>query len=57
MKFEAPIPAGFPPATLWWALRNPSQSWRALLPDLNRPDPGPLTMEQKVPGPEFRWGP
>jgi hypothetical protein len=57
MKFEESIPAGFPPATLWWMLKNPGQSWRALLPDLNRPDPGPLTMEQKVPPREFRWGP
>jgi hypothetical protein len=57
MEFEQPVPAGFPPATLWWMLRNPGQSWRALLPDLNRPDPGPLTMEQKVPQREFRWGP
>ncbi len=57
MKFEETIPAGFPPATLWWMLKNPGQSWRALLPDLNRPDPGPLTMEQKVPQREFRWGP
>jgi hypothetical protein len=57
MEFEEPIPSGFPPATLWWALRNPGQSWRTLLPDINRPDPGPLTMEQKVPAREFRWGP
>ena len=57
MKFEESIPAGFPLATLWWALRNPSQSWRTLLPDINRPDPGPLTMEEKVPAREFRWGP
>jgi hypothetical protein len=57
MKFEEAVPAGFPPLTLWWALRNPKDSWRILLPDVNRKDPGPLTMEQKVPGPEFRWGP
>lgn len=57
MKFEEPVPAGFPPATLWWALRNPSQSWRVLLPDLNRPAAGPLTMEEKIPAREFRWGP
>jgi hypothetical protein len=55
MEFEKTIPAGFPPATLWWMLKNPGQSWRALLPDLNRPDPGPLTMEQKVPQPAYRW--
>ena len=57
MEFEKPVPAGFPPATLWWALKNPSQSWRALLPDLNRPAAGPLTMEEKIPVREFRWGP
>ncbi|MBC8027108.1 MAG: hypothetical protein H7Y89_14030 [Steroidobacteraceae bacterium] len=55
MKFEEPIPGG--PMALWWAFKNPSESWRILLPDLNRPDPGPLTMEQKVPQREFRWGP
>ena len=55
MEFEKTIPSGFPPATLWWMLKNPGQSWRALLPDLNRPDPGPLTIEQKVPQPAFRW--
>jgi hypothetical protein len=53
MKFEEQVPGG--PAALWWALKNPTQSWRVLLPDINRPDPGPLTMEQKVPQPEFRW--
>lgn len=55
MEFEKPVPAGFPPATLWWALRNPSQSWRILLPDLNAPALGPV--EDKVPPREFRWGP
>jgi len=53
MTFEEQIPGG--PAALWWALQNPTQSWRVLLPDINRPDPGPLTMEQKVPQREFRW--
>lgn len=57
MKFEEPVPAGFPPATLWWALTNPSQSWRVLLPDINRPAAGPLTMQEKIPAREFRWGP
>jgi hypothetical protein len=55
MKFEQPVPAGFPPATLWWALKNPSQSWRILLPDLNAPAAGPV--EDKVPPRVFRWGP
>jgi hypothetical protein len=54
MKFEQPIPAGFPPATLWWALRNPSQSWRIILPDVNAPPAGPPSV---VPPPVFRWGP
>jgi hypothetical protein len=50
-----PIPAGFPPATLWWAARHPLKSWRVLLPDLNAPAPGPTY--DKVPPPIFRWGP
>ena len=54
MKFEKPIPAGFPPLTLWWALRNPAQSWRTLLPDINAPEPGPPSV---VPPPVFRPGP
>ena len=54
MKFEQPVPAGFPPATLWWALRNPTQSWRILVPDLNAPAAGP---PNPVPPPVFRWGP
>jgi hypothetical protein len=55
MKFEAPIPGG--PMALWWALKNPAQSWRILLPDPNSPAARPLTMEEKVPAREFRWGP
>jgi hypothetical protein len=55
MKFEKSIPSGFPPATLWWALRNPLQSWRILLPDMNAPEIGPTV--DKVPPREFRWGP
>jgi hypothetical protein len=55
MKFEKPIPSGFPPATLWWALRNPLQSWRIVLPDMNAPEIGPTV--DKVPPREFRWGP
>jgi hypothetical protein len=55
MEFEEQIPGG--PAALWWALKNPTQSWRILLPDLNMPAQGPLTMEEKVPQREFRWGP
>jgi hypothetical protein len=55
MKFEAAIPGG--PMGLWWALKNPTQSWRILLPDLNTPAQRPLTMEEKVPAREFRWGP
>lgn len=55
MKSLQPVPAGFPPATLWWALRNPARSWRIFLPDLNAPASGPPV--DKVPPPIFRWGP
>jgi hypothetical protein len=54
MKSLKPVPAGFPPATLWWALRNPAQSWRILVPDPRAAPPGPPSV---VPPPVFRWGP
>jgi hypothetical protein len=54
MRSLQPIPAGFPPATLWWALGNPSQSWRIILPDLNAPAAG---RPDPVPPPIFRRGP
>jgi len=55
LESEKPIPAGFPPATLWWAVRNPAQSWRVFMPDVNAPALGPTY--DKVPPPIFRWGP
>jgi hypothetical protein len=53
VKYEEPIPV-YPLGPLFWALRNPSQSWRILLPDLNRAPPGKPDV---VPPPVFRWGP
>lgn len=54
VKSEQPIPSGIPLLPLWWAVTNPTQSWRILVPDLNAPPPGP---PDKVPPPIFRWGP
>jgi len=56
VDYEKPIPT-WPLGPLWWGLKNPSQSWRILLPDINRPDEGPRDPEDKVPPPVFRWGP
>lgn len=53
VKYEKPIPVG-PLVPLWWALKNPANSWRILLPDINR---GPLGPPDVVPPPVFRWGP
>ena len=53
VKYERPIPPGAIMAPIW-ALMNPTQSWRILLPDINRPPPGP---PDRVPPPIFRWGP
>jgi hypothetical protein len=55
LQSEKPIPAGFPPLTLWWALRHPANSWRILAPDVNAPVAGPVY--DVVPPPIFRWGP
>lgn len=54
VKSEQPIPSGMPLLPLWWAVMNPTQSWRILVPDLNAPPPGP---PEKIPPPIFRWGP
>lgn len=54
VEYEKPIPT-WPLGPLWWALKNPTQSWRILLPDINLPEDGPT--EDKVPPPIFRWGP
>jgi hypothetical protein len=53
VKYEEPIPNG-PLMPLWWALKNPANSWRILLPDINR---GPAGPPDPVPPPIFRWGP
>lgn len=54
VKSEQPIPSGMPLLPLWWAVTNPTQSWRILVPDLNAPPPGP---PDNIPPPLFRWGP
>jgi len=53
VKYEEPIPT-WPLGPLYWALKNPANSWRILLPDLNRAPDGP---PEVVPPPIFRWGP
>jgi hypothetical protein len=56
VESEEPIPT-WPLGPLWWGLKNPAQSWRIFLPDLNRAEEGPREPEDKVPPPIFRWGP
>ena len=56
VEYEEPIPT-WPLGPLWWGLKNPTQSWRIFLPDINRGDEGPREPEDKVPPPVFRWGP
>ena len=53
MKHESEVPGGI--IAPLWALANPAQGWRIFLPDLKRPESGPL--ESKIPPPVFRWGP
>jgi hypothetical protein len=53
VEYEEPIPT-WPLGPLWWALKNPTQSWRIILPDINAPEDGP---PDPVPPPIFRWGP
>ena len=53
VQYEKPIPVG-PLVPLFWGLMHPTQSWRILLPDLNRAPDGP---PEVVPPPIFRWGP
>ena len=53
VQYEKPIPVG-PLVPLFWGLMHPTQSWRILLPDLNRAPDGPPDV---VPPPIFRWGP
>jgi len=52
MKFESPVPVGI--VTPFWMIANPLNAWRALVPDLRAPPPGP---PDPVPPREFRWGP
>lgn len=54
IQSKQPIPGGFPPLALWWALRHPSNSWRILVPDVNAPAAGPPSV---IPPPIFRPGP
>lgn len=53
LQSQNAVPGGL--ASLWYALRKPTQSWRILLPDVNAPAMGPTW--DKVPPPIFRWGP
>lgn len=53
VKYEEPIPT-WPLGPLWYSLKNPANSWRILLPDINRGPSGPPDV---VPPPVFRWGP
>ena len=53
LQSELPIPGGL--GALWYAARNPAQSWRIFMPDVNAPELGPTY--DKVPPPIFRWGP
>jgi len=53
VDYEKPIPT-WPLGPLYWALKNPANSWRILLPDINRGPSGPPDV---VPPPVFRGGP
>jgi hypothetical protein len=53
VEYEEPIPT-WPLGPLWWGLKNPTQSWRIFLPDINAPEASP---PDPVPPPIFRWGP
>jgi hypothetical protein len=53
LESEQPVPGGL--GSLWYAARNPSQSWRIFLPDVNARAAGPVY--DPVPPPIFRWGP
>jgi hypothetical protein len=52
MKSEQPVPVGI--MAPFWALANPTQAWRLLVPDLKR---GPAGPPDPIPPPVFRWGP
>jgi hypothetical protein len=53
LESELPVPGGL--GSLWYAARNPAQSWRIFMPDVNAPALGPTY--DKIPPPIFRWGP
>jgi hypothetical protein len=55
MKSDQPVPGGI--IAPFWAIANPLQAWRILVPDLKRPEEGPREPHDKVPPPIFRWGP
>lgn len=53
MRSELDVPGGI--IAPFWALAHPTKAWRIFLPDLRQRD---LSLpENKVPPPEFRWGP
>jgi hypothetical protein len=52
MKMEGDVPMGL--ASLWYAAKDPKNSWRLLAPVVGVQD-GPTV--DKVPPPIFRWGP
>jgi hypothetical protein len=52
MKSQQPVPNGI--IAPFWAIANPLQAWRVLVPDPKAPPPGP---PEVVPPPPFRWGP
>jgi hypothetical protein len=53
LQSELPLPGGL--GSLWYAAKNPLQSWRIFTPDVNAPAMGPTF--SKIPPPVFRWGP
>lgn len=52
MKQVEDVPPGL--ASLWYAAKDPKNSWRLLAPMVNFKDEPPL---DKIPPPVFRWGP
>lgn len=52
MKSQQAVPAGI--VAPFWAIANPLQAWRVLVPDPRAAPPGP---PEVVPPPPFRWGP
>jgi hypothetical protein len=49
MKFENPVPGGI--IAPFWAIANPTQAWRILVPDLRR---GPSGPPDPMPPPAYR---